>query len=148
MSTTGDASGAPSNNETRRCVPALRLRGAYLAVTTLAFSIAISQYFLNPRFFAWVPDERVERNPILGVVDWSSSRAMYYVALVTMVLQSVAVVATANHYIFDGIAGVIVSLAGFAAAVWMQRRGYPSLRRWFQARAEAEAAALEHAAGS
>jgi branched-chain amino acid transport system permease protein len=72
-------------------VPALRLRGAYLAVTTLAFSIAISQYFLNPRFFAWVPDERVERNPIFGVVDWTSSRAIYYTALVTMILCFVAV---------------------------------------------------------
>jgi branched-chain amino acid transport system permease protein len=72
-------------------LPALRLRGAYLAVTTLAFSITVSQYFLNPRFFAWVPDERVERNPILGAIDWTSSRAIYYVALVTMVLMFVAV---------------------------------------------------------
>ena len=72
-------------------VPALRLRGAYLAVTTLAFSITVSQYFLNPRFFEWVPDERVERNPIFGVIDWTSSEAIYYVALVTMLLCFVAV---------------------------------------------------------
>ena len=72
-------------------VPALRLRGAYLAVTTLAFAITVSQYFLNPRFFDWLPTDRIERNPIFGVIDWSSSRAIYYVSLVTMILAFVAV---------------------------------------------------------
>lgn len=72
-------------------VPALRLRGAYLAVTTLAFSITVSQYVLNPRFFDWVPDQRIERNPIFGVIDWSSSTAIYYVSLVTMLLMFAAV---------------------------------------------------------
>lgn len=72
-------------------IPALRLRGAYLAVTSLAFGITVSQYFLNPRFFDWVPDSRVERKPIFGVIDWSSSRAIYYVSLVTMVMAFLAV---------------------------------------------------------
>ena len=74
-------------------VPALRLRGAYLAVTTLAFGIVVSQFFLNPQFFDWVlrENDRIERKPILGVIDWSSSRAAYFVALVTMVLGFVAV---------------------------------------------------------
>lgn len=74
-------------------IPALRLRGAYLAVTTLAFGVTMSQYFLNPRFFDWVPaqGERIARNPILGVIDWSSSRAIYYVCLVTMLLAFAAV---------------------------------------------------------
>jgi branched-chain amino acid transport system permease protein len=72
-------------------VPALRLRGAYLAVTTLAFAITVSGYFLNPRFFDWLPTERIERNPIFGVIDWSSSRAIYYVSLIAMLLSFVAV---------------------------------------------------------
>ena len=72
-------------------IPALRLRGTYLAVTTLAFGLTVSQYFLNPRFFDWVPDERVERLPIFGVIDWSSSRAVYYVSLIGMLLAFVAV---------------------------------------------------------
>ena len=77
-------------------IPALRLRGAYLAVTTLAFAITVSQYVLNPRFFDWVPTERVERNPIFGVIDWSSSRAVYYVSLVVMLLMFVAVLGIRN----------------------------------------------------
>jgi branched-chain amino acid transport system permease protein len=72
-------------------VPALRLRGAYLAVTTLAFAITISQYVLNPRFFDWLPTGRVERYPIFGVIDWSTSRAIYYVSLIAMLLAFVAV---------------------------------------------------------
>ncbi len=71
-------------------IPALRLKGTYLAVTTLAFSITVSQFFLNPRFFDWVPDQRVERNPIFGVIDWTSSRGVYFVCLVTMLVAFVA----------------------------------------------------------
>jgi branched-chain amino acid transport system permease protein len=72
-------------------VPALRLRGAYLAVTTLAFAITVSQYLLNPRFFDWLPTGRIERNPVFGVIDWSTSRAIYYVSLIAMLLALVAV---------------------------------------------------------
>ncbi|WP_040491493.1 ABC transporter permease [Ilumatobacter nonamiensis] len=72
-------------------VPALRLRGVYLAVTTLAFAITVSGYFLNPRFFDWLPSGRIERNPIFGVVDWSSSTAIYYVSLIGMLLAFGAV---------------------------------------------------------
>lgn len=64
-------------------IPALRLRGAYLAVATLVFSIAVSGYFLNAQFFDWAlrPTDRVPRNPIFGVVEWRSTRASYFVAL-------------------------------------------------------------------
>jgi len=71
-------------------VPALRLRGAYLAVTTLAFELTVVQFFLNEHFFGWVPTERIDRQPILGVIDWSSSRALYYVCLITMILAFIA----------------------------------------------------------
>lgn len=72
-------------------IPALRLRGAYLAVTTLAFAITVSQYVLNPRFFDWLPTGRVERKPIFGLIDWTSSRAIYYVSLIAMLLAFFAV---------------------------------------------------------
>ena len=62
-------------------LPALRLRGLYLAVTTFAFSIAATDYFLNARFFDWVPTERVERPPLLGRIDIDSPTRIYYVCL-------------------------------------------------------------------
>lgn len=75
-------------------LPALRLRGAYLAITSLAFGIMVSSYFLNPQFFDWVLREdtdRIARKPILGVIDWTTSRASYFVALVTMLIAFAAV---------------------------------------------------------
>jgi branched-chain amino acid transport system permease protein len=74
-------------------LPALRLRGLYLAVTTLAFAVAMGSYFLNPRFFDWLPDEadRVPRLPVLGRVDYTSTKAIYAVSAVAMVLAIVAV---------------------------------------------------------
>lgn len=72
-------------------LPALRLRGAYLAVTSLAFGLTVSQYLLNPRFFGWIPTARVERHPILGRIGWESSTSIYYVSLAGMILAFVAV---------------------------------------------------------
>jgi branched-chain amino acid transport system permease protein len=68
--------------------PAVRLRGFYLAVTTLAFALAVSQYFLNPDYFAWVPgpSDRVPRLPLLGRIDIDSPVRMYYVALAVLLL--------------------------------------------------------------
>ena len=69
-------------------LPALRLRGIYLAVTTLAFSLAVTSYVLNPRFdiAAWVPQGRVPRPPLLGRIDVDSEASFYYVVLVVLVL--------------------------------------------------------------
>lgn len=73
-------------------IPALRLRGNYLAVATLVFSIAVAGYFLNPQFFDWVlrPTDRIDRNPILGVIEWRTTRASYFVALSVAVVMILA----------------------------------------------------------
>src|SRR5207237_1692268 len=44
-------------------LPALRRRGFYLAVTTLAFSLATTSYLLNPDRFDWIPTQRIARPP-------------------------------------------------------------------------------------
>jgi branched-chain amino acid transport system permease protein len=62
-------------------LPALRLRGLYLAVTTLAFALATSSYLLNDRFFDWLPQGRIPRGDLLGAIDISSPTAYYYVCL-------------------------------------------------------------------
>ena len=72
-------------------LPALRLRGLYLAVTSLAFAVATTSYLLNPRFFDWIPTDRVERHPLLGRIDWTSSFAMYHVSLLAVVVAFIAV---------------------------------------------------------
>ncbi len=49
-------------------LPALRLRGIHLAVSTLAFALATVQYLLNPQFFGWVPTDVFEPPPAAGPV--------------------------------------------------------------------------------
>lgn len=66
-------------------LPALRIGGLYLAVTTLAFALATSSYLLNDRFFDWLPQGRIPRGDLLGVIDISSPTAYYYVCLAGLV---------------------------------------------------------------
>ena len=72
-------------------LPALRLRGLYLAVTSLAFALATTQYVLNPQFFPWVHDDQIEPRPVLGVWDVDSPEGRYWTALVTFVVLVVGV---------------------------------------------------------
>ncbi len=72
-------------------LPALRLRGLYLAVTTLAFALATTRYLLNPSFFSWVPTGTIDRPPLLGIFEIDSPTSLYYLALGTLVLSTLAV---------------------------------------------------------
>jgi branched-chain amino acid transport system permease protein len=62
-------------------LPALRIKGLYLAVTTLAFAVALDSYFLNPvNFSSFVPQSIVrpvlfKRFPLVS--EWST----YYLCL-------------------------------------------------------------------
>lgn len=69
-------------------LPALRRRGFYLAVITLAFSLATTSYFLNRNYFEWVPKagQRVPREPIFGKIDINSATGIYYVVAIVLVL--------------------------------------------------------------
>src|SRR5690606_2071250 len=69
-------------------VPAARLRGLYLAVTTFAFALATTSYLLNDDHFGWVPDARIERAPLLGGLEVESETAVYYLALATLAVTA------------------------------------------------------------
>ena len=72
-------------------LPALRLRGLYLAVTTLAFALSVTSWLLNDRFFGWIPRERVQRNPLFGRIDISTPTRYYTYSLVVLALVMIAV---------------------------------------------------------
>jgi len=72
-------------------VPALRIRGLYLAVTTLAFAVALDSYFLNPVNFPELVPDRVIRPVLWKRFDLASEWTTYYLCLVTLGL-SIAVV--------------------------------------------------------
>jgi branched-chain amino acid transport system permease protein len=71
-------------------LPALKLRGLYLAVTTVAFALATTVLLLNRRYLGqFLPDE-VDRPALLGV-NFDDQRVAYYVALATVVLAAISV---------------------------------------------------------
>ncbi len=70
-------------------LPALRLRGLYLAVTTLAFAVAVQSWLLDDGSFHWFPrrDERLERPALFGRISLDSATAYYwYVVVVALVV--------------------------------------------------------------
>ena len=71
-------------------LPALRLRGLYLAVTTLVFALAVNSWLLNRQFFDWVPQERIERLPLFGRIDVSTPTRFYVYALVVLTVVYLA----------------------------------------------------------
>ena len=67
-------------------LPALRVKGLFLAVTTLGFGLATSNWLLSPRFFDFVPRGRIDRLPLFGKIDLNSPTRIYYVCLAVAVL--------------------------------------------------------------
>jgi len=65
-------------------LPALRIRGLFLAVATLA--MALATVLLKPAYIRWLPVGRLVRTPIFGRVSVASENRMYYLCLVTMVI--------------------------------------------------------------
>ncbi|MDQ1569265.1 MAG: hypothetical protein QOF96_4145 [Actinomycetota bacterium] len=67
-------------------LPALRIRGLFLAVTTLAFAVALDGYFLNPTYFDhWIPESLVRPN-LWQRFPLERARTMYFLCLGILVL--------------------------------------------------------------
>lgn len=73
-------------------LPALKLRGLYLAVTTLAFALATTALLLNPRYLGGLLPDAIDRPAVLGM-DLDDQRVAYYLMLAMVAL---AVAATAG----------------------------------------------------
>ncbi|MEX2393886.1 MAG: ABC transporter permease [Actinomycetota bacterium] len=72
-------------------LPALRIRGLFLAVVTLSFALATYSYLLNPEFMGWLPKERFERPVLLGRISVATEDRYYYFALVCVAFVVLAV---------------------------------------------------------
>lgn len=84
--------------------------------------------FLQPPAFvnqyAAMPSLHVGWDLLVGmaIISAASSIALKVLGFAMPVLMAFAVVATANHYLMDVIAGVGLVLAGHAAALWLEDR--------------------------
>lgn len=67
-------------------LPALRLPGLYLAVTTLAFALASSNFLLNRKEQSWIPAGRLDRPDLFKTFDLTSQAAMYEFVLGVVVI--------------------------------------------------------------
>lgn len=71
-------------------LPALRLRGMYLAVTTLALSLAASDWIFSNKVADWIPRGSFPRPALFGRLDLDSPLRIYYFALAVLVAAVVA----------------------------------------------------------
>src|SRR5207249_4283221 len=70
-------------------LPALRIQGLYLAVTTLAFAIAVQVYLLSPNYFGkYLPSntQTIKRPLLYGRYSIAGPKAYYYLCLVFLAL--------------------------------------------------------------
>ncbi len=74
-------------------LPALRIRGLFLAVATLSFALAVSSYGLNSDFIHWIPSSssRIARPTIFGRIALDTEGRFYYLCLGSIVLTLAAV---------------------------------------------------------
>lgn len=68
-------------------LPALRIHGTFLAVTTLVFAVAVQQTLFGSTFFERFIPDRVER-PRLLFVSFVSERGYYFLCLVSLVVTA------------------------------------------------------------
>jgi ABC-type branched-subunit amino acid transport system ATPase component/ABC-type branched-subunit amino acid transport system permease subunit len=67
-------------------IPALRIRGPFLAVVTLAFAVVLDGYVLNPNVFPALIPQDVDRPLLWARVDLEDERAMLWFCLAVLAL--------------------------------------------------------------
>ena len=70
-------------------VPALRIRGAYLAAVTLALGVAMDTFFLNPTYYPNIIPQAFLRPVLWQRFDLASNKAFYFCCLGFLVLTIV-----------------------------------------------------------
>ncbi|HVT76324.1 MAG TPA: hypothetical protein VHD87_04785, partial [Acidimicrobiales bacterium] len=67
-------------------IPALRLKGLFLAVTTLGLAIATSDILFDDKYFGWLLPKGAVDRPRLFFLDFQQDRPTYYLCLACLVL--------------------------------------------------------------
>jgi branched-chain amino acid transport system permease protein len=67
-------------------LPAMRITGLFLAVTTLSFALAVSSVVLNQRYFGWLQPAAITRPKFL-FLDTEDERVYFYLCVVALLLS-------------------------------------------------------------
>ena len=71
-------------------LPALRVKGIFLAVTTLAFAAAVQNVLFNESYFGWLLPDRIER-PRFFFLSFGNERNYYYLTVAFALLAALMV---------------------------------------------------------
>lgn len=72
-------------------LPALRIKGLFLLVVTMAFAFAVESVLFQDRYFGWLlPTKPIER-PKFFFFDFVDETSMYFLCILTLVLAMVVV---------------------------------------------------------
>ncbi len=115
-----------------RLLPEAGLLDTLQIYNNASYQAQSTQFFVNP--FAAMPSLHVGWAVLvaLGVTRaLPGNRVVLVLALAHVVAQSSSTVFTGNHYFLDWAGGLVAASGGIAFAVFMQRRGYASVRRQF-----------------
>ena len=117
-----------------RLLPAGEFVGTVERYNDLSYQAQSMQAFVNP--YAAVPSLHFGWAVILGgaMVLTMRNPLLRAFGFALPWLQMAAIVFTANHFIVDAFAGLVVVLAGIALAAAAQRWLYPWLRAWAERR--------------
>ncbi len=66
-------------------LPALRIRGPFLAVTTLAFAVTSSTYFLKGLYFPWFVQSRLQRPALFERLPLEKPWQIYTLCLISLI---------------------------------------------------------------
>lgn len=72
-------------------IPALRIKGLFLAVATLSFALATSSYLLNRQYLRFWPSQRFERPFLLNRISVATEDRYYYFSLACLAFAIFAV---------------------------------------------------------
>lgn len=72
-------------------LPALRIRGLFLAVTTLAFAVTAETFLLEDRYVPWLIETRIAQPALWGRFPLSTGWQQYYLCLAALLATVVAV---------------------------------------------------------
>lgn len=71
-------------------LPALRIKGLFLLVSTFAFAVAVNSLVLNDRYFGSIIPTDVRR-PTLFFLDFDDERSMFYLTVGALILSIIVV---------------------------------------------------------
>jgi hypothetical protein len=113
-----------------RLLPGFGFVDTLAVFSNLSYQAQSTAPFVNP--YAAVPSLHVGWAVLLmvGIMGATRSKPIWFLAALLPVAQTAASVLTGNHFIFDAIIGVVVSLMGLVIAIMLQRFGYAYVRRW------------------